>query len=165
MSTIFLEYSESVSRMFHGYACETLARTSDCSRLNLAESGNECRSRKLNATSLRPRFHLTMILHDIATSERRKTNNADAPRNVISRKLEQIAAGERFLETSELQTRNVIDRPRKKGIKRSGCLTTVSFTRIPRSECMYVAWNCGQFRSNVKYWNATVFSFFFPSYI
>lgn len=60
----------------------------DCTRLNSGGGAGEPNETsvapsKLNATRQRPRFHLTIILHDIARSEGGKTNNGGCSRATL----------------------------------------------------------------------------------
>lgn len=101
---------------------------------------------------LRPRFHLTIILHDIATSERGKTNNGGCePSHVISTKACFLA--ERFLETIEerdlarnlyrsyiykkkKEERNIKKKKEKKGKDGSQRKWKFTFQNYDKSRCI-----------------------------
>ena len=82
---------------------------------------NECRlPQNWMPPRQRPRFHLTMISHDIATSERGKTNNAECTeRRYFTKARVNCRQAGVSLRRPSLEHENVIDRAHRGGEKKA----------------------------------------------
>lgn len=115
LPTMFRESLEPTSRMLrdYGFARRRVKRSGlHPVKFGRRSQRNECRSPKIECYE-RPRFHLTIILHDIATSERGKTNNGGCRATLLQTKVRPDCR-----DVSSRRSRDEIFIDRERGKKR-----------------------------------------------